>query len=100
MYEVCLDTIIRKAEAMDSFEIGHLIEYVREYTLSTIEEILRRSSNECDCVQQMSASIDDFAINILKYDKFLREFPKRELQDLKEDLKPIFCEAYGEYNRS
>ena len=53
------------------------------------------SSDEDDCVQRMGANIDDFAIRFVEHDEFLKKLPKGELQDLKDDLEPIFRVAYS-----
>jgi predicted thioesterase len=76
--------------------IQELLNAVRKHTLDSKESIVMKSINEHNCVDIMSNETDEFVKEYL--DKgFFKVVPQTEVNELKNELKPMFRTAWNEY---
>ena len=77
-------------------KITELIKADRIETLANKDEIILESLDEEDCIERMNNFVDDFAYDFVNNDEFFKEVPQEEVDELKDELEPIFRREFKE----
>ena len=75
-------------------KVAELLDADKRATLANKDDILKNASSEDDCVKRMHHFVDEFAMDFVDRDDFLKDVPQTEVDGLKKKLEASFRDSY------